>query len=140
MKKPKTWFGKLIAYFSKAFDSNKPTRLKVIEIVNFLKRAVESSTADLLADFIPGDVDDITLRVLRSWLPAILKDLELANKRALDDEIILRQGIQNLKNLDKESRGYIYSLVAGKLYQNFTGKTQYEATQEIQEEYRNNVA
>ena len=81
------WFEKLKAWIRKTFNKvNEQLKIIIpigIEIVENMKKFVDSPTADVLTSIIPGTVDDQIADLLRKVLPKIL--LKLRDWKELQD-------------------------------------------------------
>lgn len=98
----KTWLGRLIQSILDVFATKwpdfvtslwrkVPEELKeklnlVVEVVNNIKKFVDSPTADLITDIIPGEIDDHLKDWLRKVLPIILDKYNVVNQTVLNPE------------------------------------------------------
>lgn len=125
----KTFLGKIIASILEVFKSNFPEFIKkiynkipddlkfklsaIVQVVENIKTFVDSPTADLITEIIPGDLDDDLKDWLRKVLPAILE-----------------------KYKDISGAGY-YHLVATELTSDLTGASFGQSAITIEAVYQN---
>jgi len=88
-----------------------------VEIVENIKRLVDSPLTDILTGLIPGTLDDHIKNKLRQKLPEVLKILRISDeclKLQAADEIILC-AIRNLKSYTPDGRAAAYHSIAAML-------------------------
>jgi len=97
----KIWTGIKSLFDSLPVEYQSAIHLGVI-IVENMKKAIESPTADILTTIIPGDIDDKIKSVLRQQLPQLLTELKLADNcmELTDSTAIVNCAIQTLKDLN----------------------------------------
>lgn len=96
-----------------------------IKVVNQLKTAVDSKTADVLTALIPGDIDDQLKNLLRFILPKVLKEMEELNEIAqeLSDNTQLRMIIEKINSYPKIKRSGAYLAIASAINQELMENT-----------------
>lgn len=96
-----------------------------IKVVNQLKTAVDSKTADVLTALIPGDLDDQLKNLLRFILPKVLKEMEELNEIAqeLSDNTQLRMIIEKINSYPKIKRSGAYLAIASAINQELMENT-----------------
>lgn len=123
--------------FSKK-DHHKATRLKIIAVINGIKDAVNHPVAGMIARAIPGRTDDAILECIRKWLPVILKEFSLS-ENGLNTGVAIRQAVETLRIITPEERSRVYKVVAGRLYESFSGLPLDTAIEAVQMEYYANA-
>ena len=131
LKNPLTYIWSIL--FPKK-DHHLQTRLKIIAVINKIKWAVDSPVASAITDAIPGRTDDAILEWIRKALPVVLKSFALA-ENGLNAHIAVKQAIGTLKTIEPSDRSGVYQVLAGRLYECFTGLPIETATEEIQRTY-----
>lgn len=112
---------KLKVWLKKTFTSVKK-ELKVIipiaiEVVNGIKKFVDSGTADFLTSVIPTTIDDQIKTFLRAALPSILKGLHKWESiiNVEDENEQLKLIVDELKTLTKSERDNIKTQAAAEI-------------------------
>lgn len=132
-------FKKVLALLSSLFknrDHLKTYRIKIINFVNLIKKAVDSDIADVIVEATKKDYDDKILLMIREWLPKVLKLLNLTNHDT--PNMAIRQAVKNLKNSGKDRKelGETYNEIAAELYSNFSGLPVETSKLEIEKSYK----
>lgn len=130
-----TWIKSLL----KKKDKYAEWRIKIIHLVNGIKKIVESDVANAAVRLTPWTFDDAILAALRKWTPLILFKLGLSQEKLIP-LTSLEQAASFLRIVSKEERGPLYAQLAGRYYMVATGiKDEQAAIDKMQQEYRTTI-
>jgi len=112
--KIKTWIIKTFTNTKKELKTIIPI---AIEVVNGIKKFIDSPTADFLTSVIPSTVDDQVKIFLRTILPSVLKGLHKWESiiNIEDENIQLKLIVEELKTLTKSEQDNIKTQAASEL-------------------------
>lgn len=113
----KSVLSKIVKHIENIFARIRPSLKKAIgvsvELVENVKKFVDSPAADVITAIIPGDADDRMKQKIRKALPGILISLKLAQNcsELTDPDEIVRCAIKTIQSLDGDIRsGFLHSL------------------------------
>lgn len=109
---------KIFAWIKKLFASVKTIAAKYItpsiQIVEALKKAVDSPLAPIITNLIPGNIDDVVLYRLKKALPTVLLRLRIADEclKQTDPMEVVLCAIKHLKDYEPDARAATYHSIA----------------------------
>lgn len=111
MKKIFSWIKKLFSSVSTIAE--KYVR-PAIQIVEAIKKAVDSPVMPVITALIPGNIDDVVLYRLKKALPTVLQRLRIADECAkqTDPLQVIICAIKNLKDYEPDARAATYHSIA----------------------------
>lgn len=115
LRELRLWLAKSLGNLFDFVKKNASVAVKVTEALN---KAVNSPTADLITDIIPGHLDNTVKIILRQVLPQILQRLLVANGIMQESESItdaIPKTVEYLRSLPKLARASWWIIIAGKL-------------------------
>ena len=132
---------KILAFIKRLFTSLRRIAQRVVapsvEVVEFLKKAVESPAAPVLTAIIPGTWDDQLVRQLRKHLPRVLQILRVSDeclKLEAADEIIAC-AVRKLREYEPDGQAATYHNIAALLsYYMADGKLTWREAVHLSEE------
>jgi len=88
-----------------------------IQIVEALKKAVDSPIMPVITALIPGNIDDVVLYRLKKALPTVLLRLRIADEclKQTDPMEVVLCAIKHLKDYEPDARAATYHSIASML-------------------------
>jgi len=112
---------KIFAWIHRLFGGIKTIAEKYIrpsiQVVEALKKAVDSPLLPIITQLIPGNIDDVILYRLKKALPTVLLRLRIADECAKQSdpmEVVLC-AIKNLKGYEPDAKAATYHSIAALL-------------------------
>ena len=127
---------KLPLWLSRLFkkkDHNKQWRLRIIDLVNRIKDAVENPTVSMIIKITKTKADDTAQAFLINILSDVLATLDLSKR--ISPEARLKNAIDSIAEMDSNKRSGAYKNIAGHLYNAVSSVGIETATVAMQTEY-----